>query len=164
MGLELVFEAPWTLKDLRAGPLGWLLDDFCDWLLERGFSLYTARTHVGRVLHLNRWLVERDWHWPGVLSRTEIEGFLETYPQRCRNRGSLEEHLKRIRHSLNRFVEFLSHLDLFDPLLILPLYQPLLNGYLEWMRDHQHASEGTLELRCHSIQLFLKSLGTKATV
>ena len=37
MALELVFECPRTLKKLRNGPLGKLLDRFCDWLLEHGF-------------------------------------------------------------------------------------------------------------------------------
>ena len=39
MALELVFERPRTLKKLRSGPLGELLEGFCDWLLEHGFAL-----------------------------------------------------------------------------------------------------------------------------
>jgi len=38
MGLERVFEASWTLRDLRKAPLGSLLEEFCDWLLDRGFN------------------------------------------------------------------------------------------------------------------------------
>ncbi len=56
MGLERVFEASWTLRDLRKAPLGSLLEEFCDWLLDRGFTWYTIRSHMGRLLHLNRWL------------------------------------------------------------------------------------------------------------
>jgi len=43
------------------------------------------------------------------------------------------------------------------------IYQPLLDAYLQWMRHYQHASEGTLELRSHSITQFLQWLGPKAT-
>ncbi|GAG09983.1 unnamed protein product, partial [marine sediment metagenome] len=35
-------------------------------------------------------------------------------------------------------------------------------AYLKWMRHYQHASEGTLEVRCHSITQFLKWLGPDA--
>lgn len=36
MGLEQAFSCPKTLKKLRSGPLGTLLDGFCTWLLEHG--------------------------------------------------------------------------------------------------------------------------------
>ena len=36
MALELVFTCPRTLKKLRSGPLGMLLDGFCDWLSRPG--------------------------------------------------------------------------------------------------------------------------------
>ena len=163
MGLERVFEASWTLRDLRRDPLGSLLDAFCDWLLDRGFRKFTVRTHLGRILHFNRWLAERGRHWHGGLSRKEVEGFLEAYPESCRHRGPLEEHLKRVRHSVNRFVEFLGHRDLFDPLPATPVYQSLLAGYLKCMRNHQHAADGTIELRRHSVRRFLTWLGDEAT-
>ena len=164
MGLERVFEAPWKLRDLRDGPLGLILDGFCDWLLERGFTSCVVRKHLGQVLHLNRWLAECGWQWTGRLSRKEVEGFLDAYPYRCRNRGALDEHLKRSRHSISRFVEFLSQRDLFDSQSPTPVYQPLLDGYLAWMRDHQHAADGTLERRGHSVKQLLESLGAEASI
>jgi site-specific recombinase XerD len=140
-----------------------LLDNFCDWLLEQGFSWCTVRRHLANVSHLNAWLAEKDWRWSGCLSSKEVDGFLGAYPCRCRNRGALEEHLKQVRHSVSRFVEFLSQRRLFDPLVPTPVYQPLLEGYLAWMRDHQHAAKGTLELRRHSVEQFLEWLGGEAT-
>ncbi|MFT7487620.1 MAG: integrase/recombinase XerD [Candidatus Promineifilaceae bacterium] len=163
MGLERVFDASWTLRDLRKAPLGSFLDDYCDWLLDRGFSWHTVRTHVGRMLHLNRWLAECGWSAANKLNRNEVEGFLAVYPERCRCRGVWEDHLKRMRHSLSRFVEFLCHRDLFDPLTETPIYQPLLDEYLLWMRDHQHAAEGTVKVRESSVARFLISLGEDAT-
>jgi len=38
MALEQVFECPSTLAKLRSAPLGKLLDDFCKWLLDHGFT------------------------------------------------------------------------------------------------------------------------------
>jgi site-specific recombinase XerD len=163
MGLERVFEASWTLRDLRRPPLGSLLDDFCDWLLDCGFAWYTVRVHLGRILHLNRWLSERGWSSTGKLSRKELEGFVAVYPERCRCRGVREDHLQRMGHSLNRFVEFLRDRDLYDPLLEAPVYQPLLGEYLRWMREHQHTAEGTLALRRRGVTLFLASLGGDAS-
>ena len=43
MGLERVFEGLQTLRDLREAPLGLLLEEFCDWLLGRGFSHSVVR-------------------------------------------------------------------------------------------------------------------------
>ncbi len=163
MGLERVVEASWTLCDLRRPPLGSLLDDFCDWLLDHGFTWYTVRTHLGRILHLNRWLAERGLSPTGKLSRNEVEGFIAVYPERCRCRGVREDHLKRMGYSLSRFVEFLRERDLYDPLLRLPVYQALLDDYLRWMREHQHAAEGTLERRELGVSRFLTSLGEDAT-
>ncbi len=163
MGMERVFEASWTLRDLRKAPLGSLLEDFCDWLLDRGFKRCTVRTHLGRMLHLNRWLAECGWGGVNRLSRNEVEAFIRAYPGRCRCRSDQEKHLKRMRHSLSRFVEHLRHRDLFDSLVETPVYQPVLDEYLRWMRDHQHAAKGTLELRQFGAARFLASLGKDAT-
>ncbi|MEW6665033.1 MAG: site-specific integrase [Thermodesulfobacteriota bacterium] len=38
-----------------------------------------------------------------------------------------------------------------------------MDSYLQWMRVNQHASDGTLEVRSHSIAQFLQWLGTEAT-
>jgi site-specific recombinase XerD len=38
-----------------------------------------------------------------------------------------------------------------------------LDAYLTWMRDYQHASDGTLEVRSYSITRFLQWLGPEAT-
>ncbi len=45
MALEQVFVCPRTVRNLRSGPLGKLQEEFCDWLLGRGFSHYTIRIH-----------------------------------------------------------------------------------------------------------------------
>jgi site-specific recombinase XerD len=79
------------------------------------------------------------------------------------NRRPLEQHLRRVRYSVNRFIDYLRQKELFDSLVKSPIYQPLLDAYLQWMRHYQHASEGTRELRSHSITQFLQWLGPQAT-
>ena len=46
MGLEQAFECPTTLAKLRSGPLGTLLDGFCEWLWEQGFPRGSLRKHL----------------------------------------------------------------------------------------------------------------------
>ncbi|MGB9023262.1 MAG: site-specific integrase [Candidatus Bathyarchaeia archaeon] len=163
MALERVFECPRTLRRLRSDPIGKLLEGFCNWLLEHGFSRWTIRKHLFNVSHLNEHLGGlRSRVCQGVSSK-EIEGFFKTYPLRCVNRKPLEKHLRRVRYSVNRFTDYLRQRGLFDSLVKSPIYQPLLDAYLQWMRHYQHASEGTLEVRSHSMTQFLQWLGTEAT-
>ena len=163
MALELVFECPRTLKKLRSGPLGRILDGFCDWLLEHGFTRYTVRTHLSNVSHLNEHLGARNGAGWRTLSPQTVNGFLRGYPLQARNRGPLGQHLSRVQFSVSRFIEYLSSSGLFEPSTKTPIYQPLRDAYLQWMRIHQHAAAGTIELRSHSISQFLEWLGPKAT-
>jgi len=163
MAVEQVFECPRTLRRLRSGPLGKLLEGFCNWLLEHGFSRWTIRKHLFNVSHLNEYLSGPSSGVLESVSSTDVEGFFKAYPLRCRNHGAPEKHLRRVRYSVNRFLHYLRDSGLMGPLLRQEIYQPLLDSYLTWMRDYQHASEGTLEVRSHSIAQFLQWLGTEAT-
>ena len=163
MGMEQVYPCLLTLKKLRRAPLGVVLDDFCAWLLKRGFQRQTIRKHLSIISHLNQHLGRQGIATGRHLSPKDIDGFLETYPSWCRHRGTLEAHLLRVRHSLNSFVEFLSAEGLFEPLLQDEIYNSLLTAYLEWMQSYQHAAAGTLELRAQYLTIFLNELGPEAT-
>jgi site-specific recombinase XerD len=93
----------------------------------------------------------------------EIEGFFGKYPSRCRNRGPLEEHLRRIRHSVNRFADYLREEGRFVAPPVRAIYDPLLVGYLQWMRSYHHTAPGTLKEHAYSLIRFLQSLGQDAT-
>ena len=163
MALEIIFACPRTLHKLRSGPLGKLLDGFCDWLLERGFARCTVRQHLSNVSHLNGYLGARNgagWH---TLSSQDVNGFLRQFPLRGRTRGPLDPHLSRVQFSVSRFIEYLRSSGLFEPSANTAIYQPLRDAYLQWMRDYQHAAAGTIELRSHSISQFLQWLGVQAT-
>jgi site-specific recombinase XerD len=97
------------------------------------------------------------------VTAADIAGFFKVYRLRCRHRGPLEGHLRRVRYSVHRFVTYLREKGRFDPCVTPPIYQPLLDAYLEWMRQRQHAADGTLALRAHSIEQFLRWLGPQAT-
>jgi integrase/recombinase XerD len=163
MALELVFECPRTLSRLRNGPLGKVLDGFCNWLLSHGFRRETIRKHLFNVSHLNEHLGDPRSGFRESLRSKDIAGFLKAYSLLCRRRRGLEDHIRRVRHSINRFLDYLRESGLLDPSSEQEIYQPLLEAYLKWMRDYQHASEGTLGVRCHSTRRFLEWLGPDAT-
>jgi site-specific recombinase XerD len=93
----------------------------------------------------------------------DVAGFFEAYPARCRNRGPLENHLRCVRYSVNRFTEHLRQQGCFVALSAGTVYQPLLDSYLQWMDRYQHAAAGTLEVRASSLTRFLQWLGPDAT-
>jgi len=163
MALELVFECPRTLGRLRTGPLGKILDGFCSWLLSRGFRRETIRNHLSNVSHLNEHLASRSSGFRESLNSIDIAGFFNAYSLLCRRRRGLEGHIRRVHHSINRFLDYLRESELLDPSSEQEIYQPLLEAYLNWMRHYQHASEGTLGVRCHSTRRFLEWLGPDAT-
>lgn len=163
MALERVFEWPSALKRLRIGPLENLVEGFWIWLVEHGFRHRTIRRHIFNLSHLNKHLGGPSSGVLRSVSPRDLEGFLRTYRLECRNRGVPEGHLRRVVYSVNRFVDYLRELRLLDSLPQQEIYQPLLEDYLKWMRHYQHASDGTLKVRSHSIAQFLKWLGPGAT-
>ena len=163
MALEQVFKCPQTLKRLRTGPLAKLLEGFCHWLLTRGFARGSIRTHLSNVSHLNQYLGSETARPRKTVTVKDVEGFFKVYRSHCRNPGPLEDHLRRVRYSINRFTDYLGQKGLFDPLVQAPIYQQLLDGYLEWLRHYRHAADGTLAVRAHSISRFLQWLGPQAT-
>lgn len=164
MELERVISCPGTLIKLRSGPLGMHLDGFCAWLLRRGFSRHTIRMHLSNVSHFNEHLGRQGAVAGQFLRSTDVAEFFVASPSRCRCRGSLSDHLLRVRHSVSRFVEYLGENGLFDPLLVREIHHPLLNAYLAWMAHYQHSAAGTLELRAQYLTVFLRWLGPQATL
>jgi integrase/recombinase XerD len=164
MALEQVFECARTLGKLRTGPLGELLEGFCQWLLDRRYSRWSVRKILGNLSHLNAHLGGISTPRCARMTADDIAGFFKVYPSRCRHRGPLEGHLRRVRFSVHRFIAYLREQGRFDSCESPPLYQPLRDAYIEWMRRRQHAADGTLDVRAHSIEQFLQWLGPQATV
>lgn len=163
MELERVFSSPVTLKRLRSAPLGAYLDDFCAWLLSRGFSRQTTRLHLRHASVFNEHLGRQRTATGRHLRTTDVDDFFAAYPSWCRHRGALKAHLFRVRKSINRLVQFLSNMGLFDPLPAPRIYQGILDDYLAWMAGHQLAASGTLQLRAQYLTVFLSWLGANAT-
>ncbi len=161
--MEQVFKCPGTLNKLRSGPLGELMDGFCTSLLENGFTPGTIRKHLSKVHHLNVYLGSRNHADGQVLSAQTVREFFTHYPALARHRGPLDRHIAGVKASVNRMVNYLRSSDRFEASTERLIYQPLLDTYLEWLLEYQHAAPGTIRLRAHSVGKFLCWLGPKAT-
>jgi site-specific recombinase XerD len=98
-----------------------------------------------------------------ILCAQTVSEFLKDYPARARNHGPLNKHVAGIKASVNRLVDYLSLFNRFEPQVKPAIYQPLLDAYLKWLEERQHAAPGTIERRAHSIGQFLQWLGPLAT-
>jgi len=163
MALEEFYRCARTLSKLRQGPLRGFLEEFCAWLSNRCYSRWAIRKILGDVSHLNTYLGGISELQCVKLTAADIDGFFKVYPSRCQHRGPLQEHLRRVSFSINRFVEYLQNAGRFDECKSPPCYQPLRDAYVDWMRRHQHSADGTLDLRAHFIVRFLQWLGPQAT-
>lgn len=164
MALEQVFKCPGTQAKLRAGTLGEIVEGFCRWLLGHGFSQERVQSHILNISHFDAYLAQQSTLPPKVISSKDVDTFLRRYPLTLAARERGKTHIRYIRFSVNRFVEYLREEELFDPLPKLEIYQPVLDAYLEWMRTYQHAASETVEVRRHLLTQFLKWLGPKANV
>jgi len=156
-------KCPRTLRRLRSVPLGELLDGFCSWLLEQGFSRSTIRKHLFRLSHLTRHLGDPERGICESITTRDVKASLKAYCFECQETGGREKHIRRVGYSVHRFLHYLRESRPLDFLPHQEIYQPLLDFYLTWMRHYQHASDGTLEVRSHSITRFLQWLGPEAT-
>ena len=163
MAFEQVFNCARTIGKLREGPLGELLEEFCNWLLDHRYSQWSVRKIIGDLSHLNAYL--------GVVSKSQctrmtdahIDEFFKVYSSSCLHRGPLQQHLRRVSFSVHRFVAYLQGTGRFDACCSPPSYQLLRDAYVEWMRQRQNCADGTLDLRSRSIGKFLEWLGPQAT-
>jgi len=164
MALEKIFSCPRTLARLQGGPLGMLLEGFCRWLMDFGFSRSTIRSQLAGVSHFNAYLGTVEDPPRESVTAQDVDGFLRAYPLQCRNRGPLEKHSRSVRWAINRFTDYLRQKGLFEQSVPAPLYQSLLDAYRSWMQQERRVAAGTLALRCHSLSGFLYRLGAQATV
>ncbi len=97
MALEQIFSCRKTLARLQNGPLGGLLEGFCLWLMNCGFSSWTIRAHLSCVSHFNAYLSTVEDTPREDVTTQGIAGCFRGYPLRCGDRGRLEQHLRYVR-------------------------------------------------------------------
>jgi site-specific recombinase XerD len=148
---------------LRNGFLGKFAEGFCCWLLEYGFSGSAIRQHFFRLSHLNEHLSSPECGIRQSISTRDVKASFEAYSLQCQKTGAQEKHVRLVSYSVNRFLHYLRESGVLDLLPQQEIYQSLLDAYLKWMRSYQNASDGTIEVRRHSITRFLRWLSPEAT-
>jgi site-specific recombinase XerD len=163
MALQAGLVNPVSLQRLMRGPLLRHVEGFCDWLLEQQFGRRTVEKYLTHVSYLQEYLAERQEEEMDTVRAEVIDGFLDAYPSRCPLRWRNPVHLTMLRSSIRRFVSYLRERGRFYEPIFHPLYEPLLNDYLEWLRRYRQVSVRTVEIHTKSLCRFLEWLEEDAT-
>jgi site-specific recombinase XerD len=159
---EQLFKFSATVGKIKGSTLEKYAEGFCCWLLVHGFSRHTINSHFFQLTRFSRHLDSKKTSARHEISISEIKASFEGYSRQCRKIGSSDTDIRRAGYSINRFLQYFHESGHTDLLQEQDIYQPVLDAYIEWMRHHQHASDGTLGVRSHSIRRFFKWLGPEA--
>jgi site-specific recombinase XerD len=163
MGAEPFYQRSKYLRKLQIGPLRELMDGFSDWLVEQGFKIDRILMHLYNLYHLSEYFDRHNLDRIQSIRSKDIDDFFKEYPSWCKPRCRLENHLRYVSFSINRFVAYLAEKKLFISQSKSELYEPILDEYLGWMAHCRHSAAGTIKVRSRSITHFLKFLGQNAT-
>jgi len=155
---ESIFGYSRTLEKFRKEPLGSLHEGFCRWLIDQGYTRYTIRKHLFCIFYLNDCLANQGLSNYSHLTQRHIHTFItENF---ARAKGSKKEQDRHLRatFSINRFTKYLKECRLVkDFSLCQTAPSPLLDGYLQWLKDIQDSAQGTIKLRRTCLTRFLES-------
>ena len=163
MNLEDLFKKPSAIDRFRMPPLGEEIDNFCDWLRRQGYSRNVMRQKIWQVSHFNQYLQQVGIKKYQDVDRSHAELFISGHlPQcQCGGRGIF----KRVDEprSVRSFLNYLSDRGLLEVVSESnPLYQPLLEEYLDYLKHDRNLATQTLKLRRSYLIPFLEYLGPDA--
>ena len=159
MCLEQVYLGTAIREKLRSGPLGWLIEEFCGWMLGRGAARRIVQEHVSRVVLLSRGCKSQE----DALKQGEARELLSVLDGRA-NRAISKRQRRRARSTVHRFGQYLESRGLCVSEPEEPaLYAPVLAAYQCWLREIRRNGDRTVELRCQYLSPFLGLLGDQAT-
>ena len=151
MALESGLVSAATRQRLLNGPLLDHIKGFYGWLEEHQFSQRTVQNHLTHVSYLQEHLNARRSEEFDTVNSADIDGFLALHCSAS------------VRWSVHRFVRYLQEKGLYDSTVPPPVYQPLLEGYAQWLGDYRDAAPRTIDTRIEHTRLFLDWLGPQAT-
>jgi len=159
MCLDQVYLRPGTRERLRAGPMGWVLEEFARWLQQQGSALRTIQEHVTRIGRLCR----RSKHTDGKVSAEQVSAMLRKL-ETLSSRGASRRERRRRKSSLGRFREYLEAKGLAEPQTAAPQpYDPVLRAYEQWLRDVQASCPATIALRSRYAVAFMTTVEQAAS-
>lgn len=138
-------------KRLLSGPLLDHIKGFYRWLEEHQFSQRAVERYLAHLSYLQERLSGRPNEDFDTVRSEDLDGFLAVCPS-----GG-------VRGSIRRFVLYLQEKGQYRPARSQVLYEPLLDAYVQWLRDYWHAAERTIDARIEYARLFFDWLGPQAT-
>ncbi|HAQ49510.1 MAG TPA: hypothetical protein DCR37_10755 [Glaciecola sp.] len=163
MLLNKFVTCPESRSKLCKGPLACFINYFCFYLQDLGFSHSCIYKHLLNLSRFNDYLAEDSPLPLAMINSLNVERFFKLYFLPCKNGNISAVHLRNIHYSINRFIVYLKQQGCFIKQKQIPIYQPLQDSYLLWLKNYQHLAPGTIDVRRHSIRLFLLWLGLQAT-
>ena len=159
MCLEQVYDGAGIWRRLRAGPLGWLIDGFCGWLLGRQAARRTVQEHVSRIVLLSHDVKRLS----AALNDEEVQALVSVLTSRADGASSKRER-RRARSTVHRFSQYLESEGAQTSRPDAPaLYAPVLTAYEHWLRSVRGNGEQTIAQRRDYLLPFLESLGDLAS-
>jgi len=163
MVLEELFKEPSAMARFRTPPLGPEMDAFCERLHRQGFRRNVMRRRIWQVSHFNQYLQNVGIKDCRDVKRSHEERFiLEHLPHcRCGGRGVFK-HVNEPR-SVRSFLNYLSERGFLEVVAEAPpVYQALLDEYLDFLKRERGLAEQTLKTHRMNLIPFLEHLGAEA--
>lgn len=163
MVLEDLFKEPSAMARFRTPPLGPEMDAFCERLHRQGFRRNVMRQRIWQVSHFNQYLQNAGIKDCRDVKRSHEERFiLEHLPHcRCGGRG-IFKHVNEPR-SVRSFLNYLSERGFLEVVAEAPpLYQALLEEYLDSLKRERGLAKQTLKTHRTNLIPFLEHLGAEA--
>lgn len=165
MRLELILVNSKAFKGIQEGPLRDQIDGFCRWLGKQGYSNFAIRDHIAHISYFNTYIKQCNINSFKDITADHVEDFISGYlPQPKKNHISTS-YQKAIAGSVHRFVEYLHECGLIDEFRK-PVnnYQPLIDGYLKWLKNYKNSSPKTLIIHQQYLVQFLEWLNTNINI
>ena len=147
-----------TCRRLRSGPADAYIDDFADWLRERGYPANSRSFMLRSMAAWTDWLTDKSFPGGDFVAgyeacRTELSEHGRVRYQRGPNRNSLA--------AAAVFIRFLREQGVLaaEQPLILSERWPLLKQFRKWMLRHQGVTNHTLERNERYAADFIEALG-----
>ena len=145
-------------RRLRSGPARAYIDDFADWLQERGYPVGSRSFMLRSLAAWTDWLTEKSFPDGDLVAgyeacRTELSEHGRVRYQRGPNRNSLA--------AAATFIKFLREQGVLaaEQPLILSERWPLLKQFRKWMLHHQGVTHHTMEGYERSVVDFIVACG-----
>ncbi len=157
--LERCFKNPFTLRRLRGGPAGLLLDGFEEALFAQGYSPDTSGAYLCAADHLGAWASRRAAAIAD-LDEALLARFVRHLPGcRGRARGRARRHCchKHVPFRVHTFLRYLREAGVVATSAPEATRSPLVTEYRAWMRDQRGLAATTIS---HSLLMVEALLGT----